>query len=234
MIVYLLTDGKGRYIRYDTVKNKYVTVTSKFLAEKWDDRLKAKNILESCLPKNIKKKFRVRETEDDRTPSEKAKSVEETPRSMPEHKPAVASIKKTATPDNGAKLSVSVAFPATDNQNLDKVRQNVTFLKEFAYDRDQRVSLLYEQLSQIDLELSDLAHYMEFYNLNACRGYKAYKEFRDARRKRRIIKDELDALRKLGDCTLDPDVLADVQASVENMGDRRYRPRVRVDLFENV
>ena len=234
-ILYLITDGKGNFVRYDHTKNRYVTVRSQFLADKWEERTKAKNILESSLPKAYKKKFKVRETEDDRTPSEIAKSVgvEETPRSMPETKPSVVQVKKSTTLNNGAKLSVSVAFPTTENQNLEKVRQNVTLLKELAYDRDQRVSLLYEQLSQVDQELSDIAHYMEFYTLSACNGYKAYKEFHNARKKRRVIKEELDALKRLGDCTLDPSALADVQAFVENTSDRKYRPRVRTDLFSS-
>lgn len=46
-------------------------------------------------------------------------------------------------------------------------------------------------LSDIDKEINDIYHYIEFSNLDAYRGWKAYKMLKDKLNERRKIKDNL-------------------------------------------
>ena len=253
-VLYLITDGKGNYVRYDIRSNKYVLVRNKFLAEKWEDRSKAQNILNSSIPKKLKKKFRVRETKDDRTPAEKSKSEEGVRGNPPPttHQSTTVPVKeadasKAGTEKEGNKkpahkkessdqnittnIAVSVSYPTIDSGNLEKIKANIRVMTEFAHDKDQRVEYLIEQLTQVDRELSDIAHYMEFNRLDGYRGYKAYKMFHDRRIRRRIIKDELGVLQGLGKCQLDSAMLTEVRMAAENIGERKYRPRAMPELF---
>jgi len=48
-------------------------------------------------------------------------------------------------------------------------------------------------LSDIDKEINDIYHYIEFSDLDAYRGWKAYKMLKDKLNERRKIKDSLDS-----------------------------------------
>ena len=237
-ILYLITDGKGNYIRYDLKSKKFVPIRNKFLADKWEDRAKAQNILNSSLPKQYKKKFRVRETVDDRTPAEKEKmtGVRDSPSPAPkaiQDKHDIIGVNKSIVNQEKtiASISVSVSYPS-QNKNIEKIKANIRYLTEIANEKDQRIAILIEQLTQIDRELSDVAHYMEFNVLDGCRGYKAYKLFHDKRLRRRIIKDELTVLQGLSKCQIDSAMLTEIKAVAENLKDRKYRPRALPELFE--
>ena len=240
-ILYLITDGKGSYIRYDIGSRKYVVIKNKFLADKWEDRGKAQNILNSSLPKNFKKKYRVRETKDDRTPTERQKAstgARESPPPAVLEKPS-ENVEKSepATkkePENiAASITVSVSYPDVAGGNIEKIKGNIKVMTELAHDNDQRISVLIEQLTQVDRELSDIAHYMEFKKLDGFRGYQAYKMFHDRRIRRRVIKDELSVLQGLSQCKIDSAMLAEVRVAAENLEERKYRPRALPELFDS-
>lgn len=50
-----------------------------------------------------------------------------------------------------------------------------------------------KRLSSVDKEINDIYHFIEFTELDAYRGWKAYKLLKDKLRKRREIKDGFDA-----------------------------------------
>lgn len=54
-----------------------------------------------------------------------------------------------------------------------------------------------KKLSKVDKEISDIYHYIEVSNLDAYRGWKAYKLLKDKLIERRKIKDEFDAAKRL-------------------------------------
>lgn len=91
---------------------------------------------------------------------------------------------------------------------------------------------LLSQLSKVDQELSDINHYIEFCNLNAAQGYKAYKMIKERRIKRRSIKNELEVLsiilgKKISDTASD-----EIQKAIAGMDKRTYEPRVMTELFD--
>lgn len=98
-----------------------------------------------------------------------------------------------------------------------------------------KLESLYEQncvdMSTVDAELSDIYHYIEFNNLDACGGYKAYKDLHDCLKRRREIKDENGMLLALRSVGLTSNLACKAKKKVETK-ERQYKPRVRKDLFK--
>jgi len=69
---------------------------------------------------------------------------------------------------------------------LDRVREIAEFTKQV----EERRLYLMEMVHKADLEIVDIEHAAEFYNLNASQGYKLYKLLHDARNRRREYKTE--------------------------------------------
>lgn len=111
---------------------------------------------------------------------------------------------------------------------VDKVNGLNGLASEALHRKDELLS----QLSKVDQELSDINHYIEFCNLNAAQGYKAYKMIKERRIKRRSIKNELDVLsiilgKKISDTASD-----EIQKAIAGMDKRTYEPRVMTELFD--
>ena len=88
------------------------------------------------------------------------------------------------------------------------------------------------QLSKIDQELSDIDHYIEFVNLNAAQGYKAYRMIKDRRIIRRSIKNELDVLNIILGKKISETATDEIQKAIYGMDKRTYEPRVLNELFD--
>ena len=111
---------------------------------------------------------------------------------------------------------------------VDKVNGLNGLASEALHRKDELLS----QLSKVDQELSDINHYIEFCNLNAAQGYKAYKMIKERRIKRRSIKNELEVLsiilgKKISDTASD-----EIQKAIAGMDKRTYEPRIMTELFD--
>lgn len=99
-------------------------------------------------------------------------------------------------------------------------------------DANNRKAELAQQLSNVDKDLVDLDHYIEFSKCNAYQGYVAYKKCKDMLIKRRTIKNEMAVL----DIILDKEfgeVIVDVaKKQIAGMDKRKYRPRHMVELYD--
>lgn len=102
-----------------------------------------------------------------------------------------------------------------------------TFTKEL----EERKLYLDEQLSKIDLEIVDIEHAAEFYNLNACQGYKLYKLLHDRRVKRREIKDELQKISLILGTSIKSSNIDNLERSILGLNNRIYTPRINKELF---
>lgn len=88
------------------------------------------------------------------------------------------------------------------------------------------------QLSLVDMEISDIEHAAEFYDLDMFRAWKLYKMLQDARRRRRKIKDERIKVeyilsRNFVDCTNNA-----ISKYIKSLDNRKYKPRVLKELFD--
>lgn len=86
-------------------------------------------------------------------------------------------------------------------------------------------------LSDIDQEINDINHYIEFGTFNAYQGWLAFNMLRDRLKKRRDIKDKVFILTQLNDCRLDINAMIHMRDTVQALDDRTYQPRKLFELF---
>lgn len=107
-----------------------------------------------------------------------------------------------------------------------------TDMSNIANEAINRKRKLCQELSLVDKELCDILHYIEFCNLNAAQGYKAYKMVKERRILRRKIKDEISILDSILDQKVSQTTKNTIQKTAENMDKRTYEPRVLKELFD--
>lgn len=99
----------------------------------------------------------------------------------------------------------------------------------------------YKQLStkesQVDCAISDILHYIEFNNFNACQGYKLANMLKQYRIERREIKCEKQQIDILLNNTLKSITSESVKKrfndiEVSSYCNENYKPKVLVELFE--
>lgn len=88
-----------------------------------------------------------------------------------------------------------------------------------------------ECLSTVDMEIVDIEHAAEFYELNAAQGYKIYKMLHDARVKRRIIKNNMEIVKKFLDTSLRSSSIESLRNCIDSVDSKTYSPRVNKELF---
>lgn len=93
---------------------------------------------------------------------------------------------------------------------------------------------LHGMQSDVDQEISDIMHYLEFNNPGTNEMLKASQMLQERRRKRREITDEIEKINLICDTFLDRDFETKVQQALgrmERMKARQYTPRKLTDLF---
>ena len=212
MIYYVLTNGNGYYIRKDEFSKKFVPVRNEKLAEKWTQRAKASNVLNNALPKNIRGNYRILEVQEEDVVPPKPQEQEVT-------KPK----------DEAAR---AIANESLGDDQLGKWSTGISSMAEFVMDAEQRKDELIQKLSEVDKEITDINHYIEFGKFNAYQGWLAFNMLRHRLKKRRKIKDELQVLQKLGECKITSSMLVDIKNAIGELSNRQYVPRVLTALFE--
>ena len=94
---------------------------------------------------------------------------------------------------------------------------------------------LNQMLSDVDKEICDIMHYLEFSDLSDSDMLKASRMLQERRRKRREIKDEMDKTALMRSTFLDGAFGIKVQQSLEvmeKMKERQYTPRKLSELFD--
>lgn len=100
--------------------------------------------------------------------------------------------------------------------------------------KQYRVNLNY-MLSEVDKEICDIMHYIEFYNLDAAKGYKMYKMLKDCRLRRRKIKDEYEKVNAAIIALANEDLIEKIKTAlkqIKGLDKRLYTPRILTELFE--
>lgn len=110
---------------------------------------------------------------------------------------------------------------------------NIDNFTDFIQSTEQRKEALLIDLSNVDKEISDINHYIEFGGkFNAYQGWLAFNMLRNRLKKRRKIKDELHILMQLGECKVNSTMLAEIKDSIVSLDTRKYQPRILKELFE--
>lgn len=92
-----------------------------------------------------------------------------------------------------------------------------------------------EEKSKLDLEITDVLHYIEFNNFNAVQGYKLAKMLKDITERRREVKKaetQLDIIlnNTISNVSKKSNKIANIEK--EEYCNKQYTPRVLVDLFK--
>lgn len=191
-----------RWIMRDR-RGKYVPTSCEALADIFGNK-EANSILQNNLSKALKLCFHLQKID---KPSELIKQI--TQEKVNEN---------TETPSH--------------SENIQYWVNKVSDLNGLASEALHRKDNLLNQLSKIDQELSDIDHYIEFVNLNAAQGYKAYKMIKDRRIIRRSIKNELDVLNIILGKKISETATDEIQKAISGMDKRTYEPRVLNELFD--
>ena len=102
---------------------------------------------------------------------------------------------------------------------------------------DEYQNNLKEMLSEVDKEICDIMHYLEFNELSDKDMIKASRMLQERRRHRREIKDEMEKTALMKSTFLDGAFGIKVQQSLEfmeKMKQRQYTPRKLTELFAAV
>lgn len=213
MIFYVITDGHGSYIRKDEFSGKYVPVRNASFAERFEQRCKAANVLKNAIGKNIRSKYKVVDIEEETAPI----------------MPTVREVNSTSNKDQVVK---TIASEKPAESQTEKWVSGAETLTEFVMDAEKRKEELVGLLSEVDKEISDINHYIEFGKFNAYQGWLAFTMLQNRLKKRRKIKDELSVINQLGECKITSDMMIDIKNAIAELGNRKYAPRVLTQLFD--
>ena len=100
---------------------------------------------------------------------------------------------------------------------------------------DEYQAGLNHQLSDVDKEISDILHYLEFHDLFDDEMLKVSRMLQERRRLRREIKDEMQKTDLIKDTFLDSSFKEEVEKCLQRvlkMGERQYTPRKLDSLFQ--
>lgn len=184
-------------------KGKYVPTSNEALADVFGNK-EANSVYQNNLSKALKSVFHVEKI--DKPPA------------------LIKQISHEEVKSNTETVSVA--------ENIQYWVDKVSGLNGLASEALHRKEELINQLSEVDKELCDINHYIEFCNLNAAQGYKAYKMIKDRRVKRRSIKNELEVLNMILGKKLSESVTNEITNAVSGMDKRIYEPRVLNELFD--
>ena len=181
---------------------RYVPTSCEALADVFSNK-QTTGIFQSNLSKALKSVFRVQK-------------IDEPPK-------LIKQISQETVQENTEKVSTA--------ENVQRWIDKIEGLNGLATEALHRKDELVQQLSKVDQELSDVNHYIEFCNLNAAQGYKAYKMIKDRRIKRRSIKNELQVVDIILSKKICENATDEIQKAIAGMDQRTYEPRVLNELF---
>lgn len=203
MGVYVLTDGKGSYICVNN--NKYVPIRELRSAEKFDSEYMATMILNNQVAKKIRDEYSVQYVD-----SQSGETLEQ-----------------------GKEIDTQkqLVFRNIDNDNIDCWLERITSIQNVINGSTERSDELSEKLSEIDKEIVDIEHYIEFGNFNCYQGWMCFKMLQNMLRQRRKYKNEMEVLNLINKCSINPTAMNTLAESIKNIKNKGYRPRAFPELF---
>lgn len=124
------------------------------------------------------------------------------------------------------------------NKSLDNYKGLTDNILEKMMDWENYIKSLKEymttidsQLSKVDLEIEDIEHAAEFFNLDMFRAWKLYKMLQDARKRRRKIKDERIKVQYILGSNFEDCTNNSISNYIKSLDNRKYNPRVLKELF---
>ena len=217
MAYYVITDGQGSYITQNNKTGKCVGIKNLNSATRFATLAEANNIFKNNISKKLQKSYSVKIMEEDQKTAEIISEVLD---------------KNTRrTTHETVKALANKEMPKTQCGDLVKTISGVS---ELLNGLSQRYTKDCNLLSEVDREIVDIEHYIEFNNFNAAEGYNAYKMLQNALKRRRIIKNDRECLTFIKEAGLQKSKVDALVKGIEKFAneDRMYAPRVLNELFE--
>lgn len=141
--------------------------------------------------------------------------------------------------DNTVDLDSIESIPFESYENiLSKTKTTTTQMSALLYSQKQALKshvveyqTLLKMLSDIDKQLSDMDHFIEFNKFSASRGYKMLALRQEKLKQRRDIKDSIFIYQQFLSIT-DQSKINNAISSIEGLGGREYAPRT--NLYEEL
>ena len=199
---YVISNKDGSYIRKDKATGKYVPVRSCKYAEQWDTLAKANGVLHNSIAKNIRENYQVRYLE-------------------------TGKIVDKGNINAQRKLCSKEITDDNIGQWLSKINAIVDILSG----SDVRQHELNTHLSEVDKEIVDVEHYIEFGKFNAYQGWLCFKMLQNLLKQRRKYKDEIQVLNLIKQCKIDKNSMSKLAQNISNIQNKCYSPRAIPELF---
>lgn len=201
---YIITDGRC-YIKIGN-DNQQLTTSDKTQACVFDTYNKASNLITS-----LKKSLKIFDWRVEEKITEDVKSKNQISINQVEHNTYIPTV--------------------FDDMNYDWINQANEF-EEFSKQLKQYYINLKIKQKEVDQEICDIEHFIEFVVLNAAQGYKAYAMLKERRIRRRKIKDELLKINIYLDCSTQDISDGRLAKRLNGIEHRKYEPRILKELFE--
>lgn len=123
-------------------------------------------------------------------------------------------------------------FQMEDSEWLAKLKKDLVITDRTMCNLNEMYSKVYGDLTAAGDEIDDLEHAIEFKKVNAAQGYQLMAELKRARRKRREAKDAMFLLEIIMNKEDKGWVDGRLETAIEQLGNRKFTPKIRNDLFE--
>lgn len=117
--------------------------------------------------------------------------------------------------------------------DIDELEQDILALSRKLTSIKSNREYLNQELSNVDMAICDILHYIEFNNFNACIGYKLCKVLKILRLYRRQIKNEFDVISIFETQTCENLAKGKTYEALVGIFNRKYNPRVFTELFDS-
>jgi len=132
--------------------------------------------------------------------------------------------------------SLNITAPADkqieDSEWLAKLKKDLVITDRTMCNLNETYSKVYGDLTAAGDEIDDLEHAIEFKIVNAAQGYQLMAELKRARQKRREAKDAKFLLEIIMNEKDKGWVDGRLETAIEQLGNRKFTPKIRNDLFE--
>lgn len=123
-------------------------------------------------------------------------------------------------------------FSTVENLDIDSLLESDSLFDIGFIILSKRRIYLQLELAQVEREVTDIYHAMEFYNYGVCNGFKMYKLMQERLIQRRKIKDEEKKIDYIISGICNELSAKQILENISGMDHRHYQPRVLKELFE--
>lgn len=217
MYSYIITDGE-QYIRQN-LSGKYKPVKNISLADTWTSINVAKSIVTNSIPKSIRNLFYVAKYENGEiikcTASESEKQI----------------LKRMGN-EEGKSFKLDL-YSFDEDEETKKLKDAFESVEYILSNVNNICSNLYDKLRVLDFINTDIDHYYRKKRLNARDGYKMSNMRQIVELKQMSIKNRIEILESIQKHMSITKSIKNICEKIEEVRNRKYKPRILLDLFEN-